>query len=694
MRESLAESLRIAARSLPEPFLSPAERARLLRLAQRLAPIHCAGFEIRLTGARGRVDLQQRIRPGHDEPQRVAAHLRATGLLAAPGWRRIDAFLRAWSQRTLSSEITECWFEYEPTAAGSSAPSVFLSLKRRRAAPIRAQAIRRALTLLAPPAAARRLAQAILKIADRLPDGAQIFDFGLMTRQPAVLRINVGGAPAAGLGRVLAALDWDSAMQQRVAAFALAIEPFACHLKLAFDWYGKLGSRIGLEIYPGGDPERPHSAATSARWARLLDRLEAQGCCAARRATPLLDWPGQDEPPSCELPWPGSLAVESLVHGPREFSVIGRRLSHVKVDFSNCQSPAPKAYFGFGPVWRRVTNRGFGRAVASRTKQAMAAAAAFLLDQRTAGAAWRDFPDILDGSDEWVSAYVASALAHHGGPRGRHAARDTWAWLATRGAGAGWRYNAQFVVDADSTLWALRLAEPLAQLNAPRARAALALLRAHRGRDGGLATFLPENLGAARAARLPPGVAGWCQPHAEVTAAGGVLPGLTRSSARWLLRAQQTDGRWESYWFDDDAFATALAVEQLAGLPGPTRRSALSRAATWAVGRVEADGAVAAAGPGIGSAFAAASCLRILLTGTRTDATGEAIRRLTHRLLESQRADGGWLGTAPLRVPFRGERRPATTGLRAGSATDAYALFTTATVLEALGRLAASNGHD
>ena len=131
MSESLADSLAIAARSLPAELVPRADRARLRRLAKRLAPIHCAGFECRLTGASGRVDLQQRITPRDAEPGRLAACLLATGLCAQAPWRRIRDFMLAWTQGELARHVDECWLEYELAGGRAAPPSVFLSFARR-----------------------------------------------------------------------------------------------------------------------------------------------------------------------------------------------------------------------------------------------------------------------------------------------------------------------------------------------------------------------------------------------------------------------------------------------------------------------------------------------------------------------------------------------------------------------------------
>lgn len=684
MPESLADSLRIAVRSLPPGLVPSGERERLLRQARGLAPVHCAGFECRLTGAPGRVDLQQRITPRDFEPVRLAAYLLATGLDARPAWRRIRNFMLAWTTGELARQVSEIWLEYETAGGRGVQPSVFVSFKRRGGRGDLAPVLRQAIALLAPADQARRLADAALEIGGRLPGSARIYDIGLMARRQAVLRVNVGGFPAANLAAVLAALGWDRRERARIGEFAREAVPCARHFKLALDWHGKLLPRAGLELIPGGDPEAPVSAAASARWRGLFAWLGARKACDGGRAAALLDWPGQDEPPACRMPWPESLVAESVLRGPRAFSVLGRRLSHVKVDFVPRRRPAAKAYFGFGRLWRGASPVMTAPLSVEDLRAAMARGTAFLLAQRSSDGFWRDFRHVNEGSDEWTSAYVAAALARTGAGEARHAARETWNLLARSRARPGWGYNRQIPVDADSTLWTLRLAQAVRRTNDPAAQSALRLLRRHRSRDGGVATFLETTLGDSRS------TAGWCHAHAEVTAAAGALPGFGRSSTQWLLRSQQPDGRWDAYWYDEDAFATALAAEHLASRRGPAPRRALMRAARWAMTRIAADGSVAAPGVDGGSAFAAACCLRILLAARDPESPRAAADRLGAWLAAAQRVEGGWQGSTCMYAPLPGDTDPAASGLLLGFAWDECGYFTTATVLEALGRLAAS----
>src|SRR5205823_6197460 len=84
---------------------------------------------------------------------------------------------------------------------------------------------------------------------------------------------------------------------------------------------------------------------------------------------------------------------------------------------------------------------------------------AFLLGRRDVRGWWSDFQTLAGPSTEWVSAFVAFALARTNRTAALAAARDTWRRLrCTRWWSAGWGYNPTVPSDADSTIWTLRLA--------------------------------------------------------------------------------------------------------------------------------------------------------------------------------------------------------------------------------------------
>lgn len=142
----------------------------------------------------------------------------------------------------------------------------------------------------------------------------------------------------------------------------------------------------------------------------------------------------------------------------------------------------------------------------------------------------------------------------------------------------------------------------------------------------------------------------------------------------YLRHAQRLDGTWRGYWWESDAYTTALAAEALAATGDTADAACVARAAEAAgdcLDRAAADDTLRA------RPFEAALALRTLLL--RSEAAPGRVGQARDVLLGAQFADGSWLGSAALSIPNkRGE---------IVSALDNRRCFTTATVLTALLKL-------
>src|SRR2546427_240590 len=99
---------------------------------------------------------------------------------------------------------------------------------------------------------------------------------------------------------------------------------------------------------------------------------------------------------------------------------------------------------------------------ASATAGAIGQAVTYLLSRRNVRGWWTDFDTLAGASTEWVSAFVALALARTNEPAALAAARDTWLHLRRhRFWSAGWGFNRTVPSDADTTIWVLHLAAAL-----------------------------------------------------------------------------------------------------------------------------------------------------------------------------------------------------------------------------------------
>jgi squalene cyclase len=375
-------------------------------------------------------------------------------------------------------------------------------------------------------------------------------------------------------------------------------------------------------------------------------------------------------------------------------------LSHVKVVYEPGRPIEAKAYFGLVHTWLRpgldpdepnqpVPLRGRRtNGVASSISQATE----FLLASRTRAGWWRDFSGtgreahedwsrVFGWTDEWLSAFVATALAGTGDARARQAAQQTWMLLAERRLpSGGWGHNRMAPVDGDSTAFGLRLARVIGAVESAAARAARLILERHRLPDGGIASYLEADCPRLPTESLRPpdgSYAGWCRTsHACVTANTASL-GDARA-LEFLRRAQREDGSWASYWWDEDGYATALAAEALAATGRADDRARIGRAACWAATRIGPDGGVADA------PFATARALGVLHLAADGTALRQQRERSVRWLIDRQDADGGWPASAWSLAPRPDVTDRKTSPVPPIGCLDEARTFTTAAVLAAL----------
>src|SRR5262249_31129750 len=158
------------------------------------------------------------------------------------------------------------------------------------------------------------------------------------------------------------------------------------------------------------------------------------------------------------------------------------------------------------------------------------------------------------------------------------AAHRGWLLLAGR-ARDGWGWNFLQPADADSTLWALRLADRLGVLDSERARAGLRFLQRHIHADG-LSTYVADHHRTwSNGAVVNPG---WFEVHDCVTAAAAGFPQIGNVPLGALRARQRDDGSWRSYWWQSPAYATAHAADALSQHGAPDDRARIARAVAWA----------------------------------------------------------------------------------------------------------------
>jgi hypothetical protein len=288
---------------------------------------------------------------------------------------------------------------------------------------------------------------------------------------------------------------------------------------------------------------------------------------------------------------------------------------------------------------------------------------AYLLARQAPDGSWTDWALPPGASPDWTTAYVGYRLASLREPlradlQAPLALAARWL-LPRRAASGGWGYSPAVEEDADSTAFAILF---LASVGTPAPADALAALRRYQRDDGGFSTFLPDGLAGS-----------WGISHPEITpvallalrTAPGALPAADEARALAAIRrARRPDGLWDAFWWAGPLFACEANLACLAAFgrpedpPEPLRR--LSPRDTLQ------------------------AALLLALSAER--ATPARLAELTRPLLAAQMGDGAWQAAPALRIPPRHCDRPWETPGASPLYADPERLFTTATVLAALGK--------
>lgn len=195
-----------------------------------------------------------------------------------------------------------------------------------------------------------------------------------------------------------------------------------------------------------------------------------------------------------------------------------------------------------------------------RSRNALDAAVAALLKRQDNDGRWRDYELPVGTSDEWVTAFVAFALANAATSLNQPAAfsaaeRALSALMDDRTRSSGFGFNGSVDPDADSTATVVQLSRVLGVVPADDD---IAFLLDHRRADGGFSTFKRDDC--------------WGLSHPCVTPAVAMafdddqLEKLRPSILRYLSATRSNDGSWPSYWWTNSAYATWYVLQLLSRL--------------------------------------------------------------------------------------------------------------------------------
>jgi len=305
-----------------------------------------------------------------------------------------------------------------------------------------------------------------------------------------------------------------------------------------------------------------------------------------------------------------------------------------------------------------------------------------------------DFELPVGRATGWTTGYIATMLAPCAAARAAVQRAGRWlmatyrpgqGWAHRQPKPAGWGYNQAVPPDCDSTAWALLALDGAGMPPTDGMRWALT---GYRRFNGLYRTYADRSAGDT-----------WTAAHVDVTVVAlqalltmGTAEGRSiEVTVERLLELAGQDG-WHAYWWADDTYAVAHALQALAGFehwcartgygdadPATrTRVGPLRRAVSGVLDAYRQQTEWVAAGR---DPFGAALRLRAWASiGGALPAAWPA----AERLLASQAADGGWPGGPKLRLTHHEMHQPWATADSGVLYADSAGLFTTATVVGAL----------
>jgi len=308
-------------------------------------------------------------------------------------------------------------------------------------------------------------------------------------------------------------------------------------------------------------------------------------------------------------------------------------------------------------------------------------ASSYLVSTREEEGYWTDFTVQSEPSDEWVTAYITATLSED--PLVRPHLIPSAEWLHTQfRPGEGWGYNHQATVDADSTALGVLA---LHRMGRPVPESVQDALLRFRLPTGGYQRFSRQKV-SHRDSVGP----------AEITSrvltaqmeTGMADPDMVCDAVVHLLSQQKKEGRWNTFWWNDDLYATCRALQALntfvqfatSDTTDDLRSMSLLESTVDAFGRARS----------FISAYAVPDepfLLGLWLTSwfaAKGDFSYPSVDRVVCHLSSLQQEDGRWL-SVPLRQIARTKSRRSSAPFGMGKLyLDMQCLITTATVIEGL----------
>lgn len=291
----------------------------------------------------------------------------------------------------------------------------------------------------------------------------------------------------------------------------------------------------------------------------------------------------------------------------------------------------------------------------------------FVLASRNSDSMWYNFLTRYHGeSADWVSSFVALNLLESDVDKDVLSSTVD-SILERQRENGGFSYNHKIVPDADSTAFAILL---LSQFDYEQeVSKAKEFLSSHQQPDGSFSTYSEDAIRNYFRITSDMSVEGWCSGTSDITlSALRVFPN-NKSAIDYLVKNQDVQGFWRSYWWSSDVYSTAYGAMTLNNIG---LESEAENARQWL-----ADSENIPNQP-----FYLALSIQAL---SLDDSSSEIVNERVDILLASQMADGSWATQPKLQFPIPGNKEPWNNPERWREDTrDQNRIFTTSTCLKAL----------
>ncbi len=359
MTATLAHLLPVVRPSFPEDLVSPKAYKRLEQLAWLLPPVARLLFECRLSAGDEQVDLSQCVLASNGERELLSRCL-AGSKFSAVSWQRLRRLVDCWCDcdHILFRGLSSLWLEFDvgsefdPNCPPS--PALFLSFS-----PVAPgdggdlEMVRRLtafFTIVSGSGCTKEQVEKIVQFYRILPSDGQLGKIGMMlSRKPEQLRI-LASFLSAGQVKALCRKIGNGTLEGHHLNLVDTAYSMGAAVTLSIDISMGLSDRIGFELFFN------HINGGEESLRQCLRKLTEKGCCSTEKMEALLGWPGLTTPENCGVEWPEKYIVESLLHGPDEFSLIDRQLSHLKLLGYGDSSIEAKAYLEVNHRWARFDN--------------------------------------------------------------------------------------------------------------------------------------------------------------------------------------------------------------------------------------------------------------------------------------------------------------------------------------------------